>query len=54
MVDFSKPMKITVNGRAWGREQTIQPSLRTMLDDLYLRGDRQRMFLAFVDVNKLP
>jgi pimeloyl-ACP methyl ester carboxylesterase len=54
MVDFSKPMKITVNGRPWGREQTIQPSLRTMLDDLYLRGDRQRMFLAYVDVNKLP
>jgi pimeloyl-ACP methyl ester carboxylesterase len=53
MVDFTKPVKITVNGRAWGRERMIQPSLRTMLDDLYQRGDRQRMFLAYVDLANL-
>jgi hypothetical protein len=53
MIDFTKPVKITVNGRAWGKERTVQPSLQIMLDDLYQRGDRQRMFLAYIDVDKL-
>jgi pimeloyl-ACP methyl ester carboxylesterase len=53
MIDFAKPLKITVNGRAWGKERTVQPSLQTMLDDLYLRGDRQRMFLTYIDLEKL-
>jgi pimeloyl-ACP methyl ester carboxylesterase len=53
MIDFTKPVKITVNGRMFGRERTVQPSLQTMLDDLYLRGDRQRMFLAYVDLPNL-
>jgi pimeloyl-ACP methyl ester carboxylesterase len=53
MIDFTKPLKIFVNGRAWGKERSIQPSLQTMLDDLHLRGDRQRMFLAYVDLNNI-
>ena len=53
MVDFTKPLKVTFNGRSWGRERTIQPSLKIMLDDLYQRGDRERMFLAYVDLNNL-
>jgi pimeloyl-ACP methyl ester carboxylesterase len=53
MIDFAKPVKVTVNGRTWGKERTVQPSLQTMLDDLYQRGDRQRMFLAYIDLEKL-
>ncbi|HEX4591898.1 MAG TPA: hypothetical protein VH120_18310, partial [Gemmataceae bacterium] len=32
MIDFTKPLKITVNGRMFGRERTVQPSLQTMLE----------------------
>jgi pimeloyl-ACP methyl ester carboxylesterase len=53
MVDFARPVRLTVNGRPWGRERMLQPSLETMLEDLYQRGDRQRMFLAYVDVTGL-
>jgi pimeloyl-ACP methyl ester carboxylesterase len=54
MIDFAKPVNITANTRIAGaRNQMVQPSLRTMLDDLYQRGDRQRMFLAFVDLTNL-
>jgi pimeloyl-ACP methyl ester carboxylesterase len=53
MIDFAKPVKVTVNGRAWGKERMVQPSLQTMLDDLYRRGDRQRMFLTYIDLEKL-
>jgi pimeloyl-ACP methyl ester carboxylesterase len=53
MIDFSKPVTITVNGRPAGKSRVVQPSLQTMLDDLYERGDRQRMFLAYVDLNNL-
>jgi hypothetical protein len=53
MVDFDKPVRLTVNRAAWGKERTIAPSLGTMLDDLYLRGDRQRLFMAYVDLTNL-
>jgi pimeloyl-ACP methyl ester carboxylesterase len=48
-----RPM-ITVNGRTWGpKSQMVQPSLQTLLDDLYQRGDRQRLVTAYVDLTKL-
>jgi pimeloyl-ACP methyl ester carboxylesterase len=53
MIDFTKPVTISINGRAWGRPRVLQPSLKTLLDDLYQRGDRQRMFLAYVDLTNL-
>lgn len=52
MIDFSKPVRMTVN-RSQGRDRTITPSLQTMLNDLYDRGDRQRMFLAYVELTNL-
>jgi predicted esterase len=43
-LDFDKPITIYVNlARA---SKTIKPSLKTLLEDLYQRGDRQRVFLT--------
>jgi hypothetical protein len=55
MIDFGKPLRITVNNRpfAGGRDRMVTPSLTTMLEDLYQRGDRQRLFLAYVDLTNL-
>jgi hypothetical protein len=54
MVDFTRPVKITVNRAAYGREHLIAPSLATMMEDLYSRGDRQRLFWAFEELTNLP
>jgi pimeloyl-ACP methyl ester carboxylesterase len=54
MLDFTKPVKVFVNGKAWGKQHVITPSLQTLLDDLYQRGDRQRMFMSSVELSNLP
>lgn len=53
MVDFSKPVTFQVNRQA-ARSQTVTPSLAVMMEDLYQRGDRQRLFWASVDFTNLP
>jgi pimeloyl-ACP methyl ester carboxylesterase len=54
MVDFDKPVKITINRAVLGgKERKITPSLTTMLEDLYQRGDRQRLFMAYLDATNL-
>jgi pimeloyl-ACP methyl ester carboxylesterase len=53
MIDFTKPVRITVNRVAYGREHMVTPSLTTMLEDLYKRSDRQRLFLAFEELKNL-
>ena len=50
MIDFDKPVLIRVGLEAkWNKK--VAPSLTTMLEDLYQRGDRQRLFLAKVDMD---
>lgn len=49
MVDFEKPITLRVNGAVQGGKRPIKPSLETLLEDLYQRGDRQRVFWARVD-----
>src|SRR5207253_3389432 len=44
-VDFNKPVVFRVQG-SQGVSRTIKPSLATLLEDLYQRGDRQHLFLA--------
>lgn len=52
LIDFDKPIAIRLNGNlAYNRR--VQPSLATVLEDFYLRGDRQRLFLARVDFNHM-
>lgn len=49
MVDFEKPVSFTMNTQArFSRKLT--PSLSILLEDFYQRGDRQRLYLAKVDV----
>jgi predicted esterase len=50
LIDLSKPLSIRVNGQEVGRPRTIAPSLETMLEELYRTGDRQRLFVAKIDL----
>jgi predicted esterase len=46
MVDFDKPVSIRANANfAWPNHR-VKPSLETLLEDFYQRGDRQRLFWA--------
>ncbi len=55
MIDYAKPVQVRVNGGIAGRgNRMIQPSLHTLLEDLYQRGDRQRLYFAKIDLNLNP
>jgi pimeloyl-ACP methyl ester carboxylesterase len=45
MIDFAKPVTFRVNGRQVG-PMRVQPSLATLLEDFYERGDRQQLYFA--------
>ena len=45
MIDWELPVLFRVNGTQWIK-RVIQPNLATLLEDFYLRGDRQRLFFA--------
>ena len=51
MVDFDKPITLRVNGAVAAGKRPVKPSLETLLEDLYQRGDRQRVYWAKVDFN---
>jgi pimeloyl-ACP methyl ester carboxylesterase len=55
MIDFTKPIKIQINGRInWtNNNKPLEPKLETLLDDYYRRADRRRLFFARVDFDKL-
>ena len=46
MLNFNERATITVNGRRLSGDQTIHPSLETLLEDVRTRGDRQHPFWA--------
>jgi hypothetical protein len=50
MVDFEKPLTVNINGRVTLASRKIKPSLETLLEDFYLRGDRQRLFSAKIEI----
>ena len=50
MMDLSKPLEIFLNGHVVGGMRTVVPSLETMLEELYQTGDRQRLFVAKIDI----
>ena len=52
MIDFTKPVTINVNGVTHRMNKKIEPSLPTLMEDFYNRGDRQRLFFAKVDINR--
>ncbi len=51
MIDFDKP--VTVYPNLNNRPVTIKitPSAAVLLEDLYLRSDRQRLFMGKIDMN---
>jgi pimeloyl-ACP methyl ester carboxylesterase len=55
MIDFAKPIKITLNNRTvWTNSgKPLTPKLETLMEDLYQRNDRRRLFLAKVDFNNI-
>jgi pimeloyl-ACP methyl ester carboxylesterase len=50
MIDYKKPVTITVNGKTKWKEKLVTPSLKTLLEELYESGDRQRLILARIDL----
>ena len=52
-IDFDKPLKLQVNGPALFNRK-VTPSLATLLEDYLQRGDRQRLFVARIDVKPMP
>jgi pimeloyl-ACP methyl ester carboxylesterase len=54
MIDFDKPVTIYVNLQVskWNQKK-VPPSAATLLEDLYQKGDRQRLFLARVDLDRV-
>jgi pimeloyl-ACP methyl ester carboxylesterase len=52
MIDFTKPVTINVNGQIRWMNKRVEPSLPTLMEDFYARGDRQRLFFAKVDIDR--
>jgi predicted esterase len=54
MIDFDKPVTVrhNVTRLPWIRKK-VTPSAEVLLEDLYQRGDRQQLFLAKIELNKL-
>jgi hypothetical protein len=49
MIDFERPLTVGVNRKIRWPNRKVGPSLATLLEDLFQRGDRQRLFLAKMD-----
>lgn len=50
MVDFANPIAVRINGRMAGIPRTYSPNLFTMLERFHETGDRQRLFVARIDL----
>jgi hypothetical protein len=52
MIDFNRPVSVRINDRLMWQNRLVKPSLATMLEDLYTRGDQQRLFWAKLDFSR--
>jgi hypothetical protein len=50
MIDFAQKVKVVVNRNIEIGPFNLQPNPAVMLEDLYMYGDRQRIFLARIDI----
>jgi predicted esterase len=50
MMDLKLPLSVRVNGQQAGPMRKIEPSLPVLLEEVFQSGDRQRLFIAKVDV----
>ena len=53
MIDFSKPVTVRINNTILLQNRKVQPSYATLLEDLFTRNDRQRLFWAKLDFDRL-
>jgi enterochelin esterase-like enzyme len=51
--DITKPLTIDVNNRPRWAAKLVKPSLTTLLEDFLEHGDRQRLYVARVDIDGL-
>ncbi len=52
MMDLTKPVALYVNGQPQGGLRAVPVSVDTLVDELYQSGDRQRVFVAKIDIKK--
>jgi hypothetical protein len=52
LIDFDRPVTVTPNINVKPVTKKLTPSAAVMLEDLYDRGDRQRLFLQKVDIGQ--
>jgi pimeloyl-ACP methyl ester carboxylesterase len=50
VIDLTKPVSISLNTGLRVKEKMLTPSLATLLEDFYQRGDRQRLFVVKVEL----
>jgi pimeloyl-ACP methyl ester carboxylesterase len=50
MIDFDKPVTVSIDRGSKSMKVTVKPSLEVLLEDFIDRGDRQRLYLARIDV----
>jgi enterochelin esterase-like enzyme len=53
MIDFTKPVTVRINGGLMMANRKVTPSLSTLLEDFFQRGDRQRLFWAKLEFDRL-
>lgn len=51
MVDFEKPVGVSINVQSRFNNRKLTPSLGTLLEDFYQRGDRLRLFLVKIELS---
>jgi hypothetical protein len=50
MIDWKGKVSVSINTNSRIRDRELTPSLATLLEDFYQRGDRQRLFFLKLDL----
>ena len=50
MIEFDKPVAIWMGTELRKKDLKVSPSMATLLEDFYLRGDRSRLYLAKIEL----
>lgn len=51
-IDFEKPVTIRLNGGVIWNNRKVKADVNVLLEDFYARGDRQRLYLAKVELGR--
>src|SRR5262249_4450522 len=50
MIDYDNPVTVHLNTHQLVSNRKVNPSLETLLEDFYFRGDRQRLYSAKLEL----